>query len=176
METDDCQFTAPVVALIENKLLQLPVARRIAIEYHQVAGGAFNLSKPFDRDNVTVDDMVHGGVLAMADICGVAAAVRSCSRIPLGGATSGMSISYFAPAKGEDLSAAPFVFGSGCRQTVCRVTIAGECPVAEALVPVEFVFRVRRRSRRRTCASRSAQVDACDEWATGFGELIYGLE
>jgi uncharacterized protein (TIGR00369 family) len=133
----DPRLSEALLELIKSRLLGTPVGLRLNIR-HQVSGdGILSLFMPFDTENVTVGDIVHGGVIAtLADIAGVSAAVWACRRIPSGGATTNLTINYLAPAKGKELCATTTVLRAGSRQTVCRVAIFDEVLIVEALLTI----------------------------------------
>jgi uncharacterized protein (TIGR00369 family) len=86
---------------------------------------------------VTVEDIVHGGVVAaLIDVAGIAAALSGASFETLhGSATSALSISYLAPARSVSLRAEAIVLRRGRRQVVIDVSVsAGPVAVAKALL------------------------------------------
>lgn len=126
-------------ALIEERLIGSPVARRLGIRLVSVGRAGATLALPFDAANVTTADTVHGGVIAtLADVAGVASAVVAAGDLPKGGATSNLAIGFLAPARGADLRAIGTVLHVGRNQTVARVEVTTDDGKAidEALVTV----------------------------------------
>jgi uncharacterized protein (TIGR00369 family) len=122
---------------IRELLLGSPVARTLGIVLHTLEVDRVVLDLPFEPRNVTVDDIVHGGVIAaLIDVAGVAAALSGAPFETLrGSATSSLSISYLNPAKGVALRAEATVLRRGRRQVVIDVSVlAGTVAVAKALV------------------------------------------
>jgi uncharacterized protein (TIGR00369 family) len=122
---------------IQRLLLGSSVARAFGIELNGLEIDRVALGLPFRLENVTVEDIVHGGVIAaLIDVAGVAAALSGASFDTLrGSATSSLSISYLAPARSVALRADAVVLRRGRRQVVIDVSVAaGSLAVAKALV------------------------------------------
>lgn len=129
-----------ILARAEATLIGSPVARHFGIRLVMMAQDTVLLALPFALSNVTVTDVVHGGVIAtLADIAAVCAAITRADTATLsGGATSSMAISYLRSAHGANLEARAQVLHATKRQIFCRVTIRGAEAesIAEALVTV----------------------------------------
>ncbi|MBV8427463.1 MAG: PaaI family thioesterase [Hyphomicrobiales bacterium] len=128
---------ARIAEQIHRLLIGSPVSRALGIELHGLEIDRAVLVLPFKPENVTVEDIVHGGVIAaLIDIAGVAAALSGASSETLrGSATSTLSISYLAPARSVPLRAEAMVLRRGRRQVVVDVSVAaGPLAVAKALV------------------------------------------
>ncbi|HEV3248724.1 MAG TPA: PaaI family thioesterase [Beijerinckiaceae bacterium] len=122
---------------VQRLLLGSPVSRAFGIELIGLEVDRAVLGLPFKPGNVTVKDIVHGGVIAaLIDVAGVAAALSGASFETLrGSATSALSISYLAPARSVALRADAVVLRRGRRQVVIDVSVAaGSLAVAKALV------------------------------------------
>ena len=115
-----------------------PVARALGVGLARLSVDRATAVLPFRTQNVTVGDIVHGGVVAaLIDIAGVAAALSGAASEGLrGSATSQLSISYLAPAKGVALAAEARVLRRGRRQAVVDVEVRAADLVAKALVTV----------------------------------------
>ena len=115
-----------------------PVARALGVGLARLSLDHATAVLPFKAQNVTVGDIVHGGVIAaLIDIAGVAAALSGAASEGLrGSATSQLSISYRAPAKGVALAAEARVQRRGRRQAVVDVEVRAADLVAKALVTV----------------------------------------
>ena len=115
-----------------------PVARALGVGLARLSVDRATAVLPFKAQNVTVGDIVHGGVIAaLIDIAGVAAALSGAASEGLrGSATSQLSISYLAPAKGVALAAEARVLRRGRRQAVVDVEVRAADLVAKALVTV----------------------------------------
>jgi uncharacterized protein (TIGR00369 family) len=122
---------------IRELLLGSPVARALGIELVELEVDRVMLGLPFKPQNVTVEDIVHGGVIAaLVDVAGVAAALSgACAETLRGSATSSLSISYLAAARSVALRAEAVVLRRGRRQVIIDVSVAaGALAVARALV------------------------------------------
>ena len=130
-----------LVGLVREILLGSPVARRIGIELASLEVDHAILALPFSRENVTVGDIVHGGVIAtLVDVAAVAAAISGVAAEGFSGcATSTLSISYLAPAKGTALRAEALVLRRGKRQVTADVSVSAETGlVAKALATISL--------------------------------------
>jgi len=118
-----------------------PVARALGVGLARLSVDRATAVLPFRTQNVTVGDIVHGGVIAaLIDIAGVAAALSGAASEGLrGSATSQLSISYLAPAKGVALAAEARVLRRGRRQAVVDVEVRAADLVAKALVTVALL-------------------------------------
>ncbi len=133
----------PMLArMIREVLLGSPVALALGFELETLAVDRVVLTLPFQPQNVTVGDIVHGGVIAaLIDVAAVAAALSGATSEGFrGSATSSLAISYLAPAKGLALRAEALVLRRGRRQVVADVSASvGSAPavrVAKALATV----------------------------------------
>ena len=86
--------------------------------------------------NITVGDIVHGGVIAtLIDVAGAAAAF---SKVDLDvvktGATGSLSIQYLAPARAAPLRAVAEVIRRGKRQVATEVSVYAEGDAEAVLV------------------------------------------
>ena len=130
-----------LAALIDEVLLGSPVARALGLALEALECGRAVLALPFRSQNVTVGDIVHGGVIAtLIDVAGVAATLSGASSEGFGGcATSALAVSYLAPAKGSALRAEASTLRRGRRQVVADVSVfAGETLIAKALATVSL--------------------------------------
>lgn len=123
-------------ALIERILMQSPVASHLGIMLDVLDVDHVELVLPFRQDNVTVGDIVHGGVIAtLIDIAGAAVAASGADPDEVqGGATSSLTVQYLAPAKGATLRAVASVARRGKRQVVSDIAVYAEGPDAGMLV------------------------------------------
>jgi uncharacterized protein (TIGR00369 family) len=122
---------------IRELLLGSPIARALGIDLQALEVDRVVLALPFKPQNVTVEDIVHGGVIAvLIDVAGVAAALSGAAFETLrGSATSSLSISYLAPAKSVKLRAEALVLRRGRRQVVIDVSVfADTAAIAKALL------------------------------------------
>ena len=132
---------AKLARMVEELLIGSPVARALGIELESLEVDRAVLALPFRPQNVTVGDIVHGGVIAtLIDVAGVAAALSGVAAEGFGGcATSGLSISYLAAAKGSALRAEASTLRRSRRQAVADVSVfAGSSLVAKALATVSL--------------------------------------
>ncbi|MGE8368440.1 PaaI family thioesterase [Cupriavidus sp.] len=113
---------------VEQVLMGSPVARAIGIVLDVLASGHVELLLPFRAGNVTVGEIVHGGVIAtLIDVAGAAAAASGADADSMrGGATSSLNIQYLEAAGGADLRAVATVVRRGRRQVVTEVAVYAE--------------------------------------------------
>jgi uncharacterized protein (TIGR00369 family) len=132
---------AKLARMVAEVLLGSPVARALGFELERLEPGRAVIALPFAARNVTVGDIVHGGVIAtLIDVAGVAAALSGAAAEGFGGcATSALSISYLAPAKGSALRAEASTLRRSRRQAVADVAVfAGPVLVAKALATISL--------------------------------------
>lgn len=127
--------------MVEQILVQSPVARTLGVQLDVLERDHVELLLPFSPSNVTVGEMVHGGVIAtLLDIAGAAASASAADADTMkGGATGNLTVQYLAPANGATLRAVAEVVRRGKRQVVCDVSAYAEGPdegvmVAKALM------------------------------------------
>ena len=133
------QVDAKLARMVEEVLLASPVARTLGVNLVALEVDRAVLALPFKHENVTLGDIVHGGVIAtLIDVAGVAAAISGCAAEGFSGcATSTLSISYLAPAKGAALRAEASALRRSRRPAVAEVSVfADEVLVAKALATV----------------------------------------
>lgn len=124
--------TAPVDPRIrqtvEQVLMGSPVARALGIALDVLAIDQVELLLPFSAANVTVGEIVHGGVIAtLIDVAGAAAAASGADADNLrGGATSSLNIQYLEAARAATLRAVANVVRRGRRQVVTEVSVYAE--------------------------------------------------
>lgn len=135
--------SAPSGAQIMREFLpQSPFARELGLEIEDIGAGTAVVRIPFRDEIVTIEDTVHGGVLAsLIDVAAMVAA-WSGAEIPesLRGSTVSLSVNYVAPAQGEDVTAAARVVRRGRRLATVDVeaTTASAGLVAKALVTYQI--------------------------------------
>jgi uncharacterized protein (TIGR00369 family) len=84
-----------------------PLPTKLGIRLDALEPERAELSMPFDPENVTLADVVHGGAIAaLIDTAGMAV-TWSDDAVPesLEGSTISMSVEYVAAARGQDLRA-----------------------------------------------------------------------
>ncbi|HEU4985569.1 MAG TPA: PaaI family thioesterase [Rhizobiaceae bacterium] len=110
---------------IDEVLAGSPLARHLGVTVCSVEQDRVILHLPFKPANVTVDDVVHGGVIAtLIDIAGAAASASGIRDSEAsGGATATISISYLAAARSADLTAEAVVIQRSRTQTVSDVSV-----------------------------------------------------
>ena len=110
--------------LLERITMGSPVARGLGLDLVQAEPDLTILRLPFRPQNITFEDVVHGGTIAtLIDIAAAAAFVAGATREMTGGVTSNMFISYLSPARGCDLFAEARPLKRGGSQTTCEVTV-----------------------------------------------------
>ncbi|WP_420997975.1 PaaI family thioesterase [Cupriavidus sp. 30B13] len=113
---------------VEQVLMGSPVARSLGIVLDVLAVDHVELLLPFSAANITVGEIVHGGVIAtLIDVAGAAASVSGCDAGNLrGGATSSLNIQYLEAAKAASLRAVASVIRRGRKQVVSEVSVYAE--------------------------------------------------
>ncbi|MHA7680494.1 PaaI family thioesterase [Cupriavidus sp. PET2-C1] len=113
---------------VEQVLMGSPVARALGITLDVLAVDQVELLLPFRADNVTVGEIVHGGVIAtLIDVAGAAAAASGADAGNLrGGATSSLHIQYLEAARAANLRAVASVVRRGRRQVATEVSVYAE--------------------------------------------------
>ncbi|HAE48984.1 MAG TPA: acyl-CoA thioesterase [Tistrella mobilis] len=114
-----------IETLVRKLLIASPIARHLGITVTRLAPGDVRLRLPFAMENVTVDRIVHGGVIAtLADIAGAAASFSGVDPTTArGGATQTLVVNYLRPADGCDLETSTRVLSRSRSGTVTSVEI-----------------------------------------------------
>lgn len=117
-----------VAAMVESVLIESPVARTLGIRLDTLSVDRVELVLPFSANNITVGNIVHGGVIAtLIDVAGAAAAFSNVDLESVrSGATGALSIQYLAPADGVALRAVAEVIRRGKRQVSLEVSVYAE--------------------------------------------------
>jgi len=115
-------------AMIESVLIASPVARTLDIRIDTISADHVEMLLPFSMANITVGDIVHGGVVAtLIDVAGAAAAFSAVDLdVVKTGATGSLSIQYLAPARAVTLRAVADVLRRGKRQVATEVSVYAE--------------------------------------------------
>jgi uncharacterized protein (TIGR00369 family) len=115
-------------AMIESVLIASPVARALGIRIDSLSADHVEMLLPFSMANITVGDIVHGGVIAtLIDVAGAAAAFSAVDLdVVKTGATGSLSIQYLAPARAVTLRAVADVLRRGKRQVGTEVSVYAE--------------------------------------------------
>ena len=115
-----------------------PFGARIGVRGVRFEHGRAVLELPFDPDNTTVADIVHGGaVLSLADIAATAAAWTTVENaFEYRGITADLSLSFIAAGRSQTLTADARVIRRGGTLTYLEVDVTNEDAeiVAKALV------------------------------------------
>jgi uncharacterized protein (TIGR00369 family) len=123
-------------------LPQSPFVQHLGIEVVEIGAGSARLRAPFRPELATMGETVHGGAIATLIDTAAMVAAWSDAAIPdnLRGATVSLTVSYLAPAQGEDLTAHAAVVHRGRRLVTVDVkaTSASGAVVAKALVTYQL--------------------------------------
>ena len=96
-------------------LPQSPFVAKLGVKVERLEDDLAVLRMPWDPENVTVGDMVHGG--ALAALCDIVAMAAAWSGAPLPeqlrGVTTSMAIEFMAPARESDVVATGTVLRRG---------------------------------------------------------------
>lgn len=127
MHVDTRPVDSAMAQFVERILIASPVARKLGVTMKSIEPERVVLALPFDKSNVTVGDMVHGGVIAtLIDIAGAAGSASGAdSSKTTRGATSSLTISYLNAANGIDLEAEALVLKRGRDMTVTEISVRG---------------------------------------------------
>lgn len=131
-------------AIVADFVPGSPLVRRLGMRLDRLEHDVAELVLPFDPQNATIGDVVHGGAIAaLVDTAGMAAAWAD-ETVPdaPAGATVSMSVDYVAAARGADLRARAEVVRRGRSLCFVEVTVrdrdgAGDV-VAKGLVTHRF--------------------------------------
>ena len=113
-------------AIVADFVPQSPLVRKLGIRLDRIAQDVVDLVLPFDAENATMGDVVHGGAIAaLIDTAGMAAAWADDETVPesLAGATVSMSVEYVAAARAADLRARAEVVRRGRSLCFTEVTV-----------------------------------------------------
>ncbi|WP_372054404.1 PaaI family thioesterase [Tistrella mobilis] len=123
--TETTKIDPRIETLVRSLLIASPVARHLDITLGHLAPGDVRLRLPFAMANVTVDRIVHGGIIAtLADIAGAAASASGVDPATIrGGATQTLVVNYLHPANGCDLETRTRVLSRSRSGTVTSVEI-----------------------------------------------------
>jgi uncharacterized protein (TIGR00369 family) len=119
-----------------------PFPGHLGIRLVDIGPGSARLGLPFAEALVTVGSTVHGGAVASLIDTAAMVAAWSGGEVPgqLRGATVGLTISYLAPADGEDLEATATVLRRG--RSIAHVDVdvrtAAGTAVAKGLVTYQL--------------------------------------
>lgn len=114
---------------IDGVLVGSPVAKALGLEVAELDIDHVRIRLPYSPEATTLADIVHGGVIAT--LMDVTAAAASASGITAadgatGGATSHLSVTYLAPARGTDLYATGRVIHRTRSSTQSDLTVHDE--------------------------------------------------
>lgn len=103
-----------------------PFVGLVGIELQHLDDGEARLRLPFRDDVVTIGRVVHGGAIATLIDTAAMAAAWAGAEVPeqLRGATIALSITYLAPADGQDVIATARVLRRGRRLVNVHVEVA----------------------------------------------------
>lgn len=128
--------------VIREFLPHSPFVGHVGIELVDTGDGRAELALPFRDEVVTIGRVVHGGALAALVDTAAMVAAWSGAEVPdeLRGTTVAMSVSYLAPADGEDVTASARVVRRGRRLVTVQVDVhtAGGTHAATALVTYQI--------------------------------------
>jgi uncharacterized protein (TIGR00369 family) len=115
-------------------LPQSPFVAKLGIVGEVLDGDQVRLRLPWDPQNTTLADMVHGGAIAtLADVTVMAAAwARADVPDSLRGVTISLSLQYLSPAQGTDLIGVGRVLRRGRSLVHCEADIVTPAGVAVA--------------------------------------------
>jgi uncharacterized protein (TIGR00369 family) len=90
----------PAAELIRGFVATSPFARRVGLEVVSLAADRAELRLPYDENNLTVADVVHGGAIAtLLDVSATASAFSAPEPFDAsGGATVSLGVEYIREA------------------------------------------------------------------------------
>ncbi|GAB5901539.1 MULTISPECIES: PaaI family thioesterase [Mycolicibacterium] len=121
---------------------QSPFVARLGIVPEHLDGPEVRVRLPWDPDNTTLADMVHGGAIAaLADVTVMAAAWAEAP-VPdsLRGVTVSMSVQYLAPARSTDLIGVGRVLHRG--KSLVNVDVDVVTPAGDAVAKAIATYKV----------------------------------
>lgn len=125
-------------ALIRKGIVESPLGRLLGLVADELRPDSVRVRLPYRPELTTAGDLVHGGALAALVDTAATAVAWSGVDDPAGarGTTVGLSLSYLAGARGQDVVAHATVARRGRSIVVCdvAVTSADGALVAKALV------------------------------------------
>ena len=131
----------PAAELVRGFVASSPFSRRVGLEVVALDSDQATLRLPFDEENITVAEVVHGGAIAtLLDVAATASAF--CAPEPFeasGGATVSLSVEYIRAGRG-DLTAVGHAVRRAGGLCFCEVTAsdADGRVVAQALATYRF--------------------------------------
>lgn len=132
---------------IETLLIASPLAKKLGLRLDTLEPDLVRIAMPFDKSNVTVGRIVHGGAItALMDTAGAAASASAANMAEVtGGATSNLAISFIAAAEGVDLVAEAAVIQRSSRQTVSDISVrAGDGTLVAKGMVTSRIFTAKR--------------------------------
>lgn len=124
---DSAPVDPGMAQFVEKILIQSPVAQKLGVRMLSIEPERVVLALPYDASNVTVGEMVHGGVIAtLIDIAGAAGSASGAdSTKTTRGATTSLVVNYLNAANGIDLEAEATVIKRGRDMTVTEIAVRG---------------------------------------------------
>ena len=124
---DSAPVDPGMAQFVEKILIQSPVAQKLGVRMLSIEPERVVLALPYDASNVTVGEMVHGGVIAtLIDIAGAAGSASGAdSTKTTRGATTSLVVNYLNAANGIDLEAEATVIKRGRDLTVTEIAVRG---------------------------------------------------
>jgi uncharacterized protein (TIGR00369 family) len=134
-----------VQSLVAHAIGASPLARRLGMAVATIEPDRVRIRLPFDADNTTLGDLVHGGAIAALIDVAATAVAWSTPELPASpqGTTIGFSVNFVAGARGCDLVADARIVRRGKQITVCDVDVQNPDgdTVARALVTYKLSGR-----------------------------------
>lgn len=160
-------MTEKIRPLLDAAIAGAPFGKRLGFVLEAFGASSATVRLPFDPENVTFGDTVHGGAIAsLIDVGAVAAAWAGHEDFKgLKGATLGLSLSYLAPARGVDLVATATVRRRGRAVVFLDVEVRsdpGDAVVATAQVTYHLT---KKESPAEVMAGLFAGKDASEQRA-----------
>ena len=124
---DSAPVDPGMAQFVEKILIQSPVAQKLGVRMLSIEPERVVLALPYDASNVTVGEMVHGGVIAtLIDIAGAAGSASGAdSTKTTRGVTTSLVVNYLNAANGIDLEAEATVIKRGRDMTVTEIAVRG---------------------------------------------------
>ena len=155
-------MTETIRPLLDAAIAGAPFGKRLGFVLEDFDASHATLRLPYDAQNVTFGDTVHGGAIAsLIDVAAVAAAWAGHDDFTgLKGATLGLSLSYLAPARGCDLVATATVRRRGRAIVFLEVVVCSD-PEDAVVATAQVTYHLtKKESPAEVMASLFAGKDA----------------
>ena len=113
--------------IVHSVVVRSPYGALLGMEVERIEGDLVHIRLPYRPEVVTIGDTVHGGAIASLVDVAATAAVWSGADLTTNsrGTTVAFTVSFLAPARGQDLVAIGRVVQRGRTISTCDVEVFG---------------------------------------------------